>query len=141
MKGWLAALGLAMVLSGCSTAGPAAPTSPSLAGTSWVAEDIDGRGVLGGVQSTLVFDAAQRISGRAACNQYFGTVERGEGARLQLKPAGTTRMACPEPVMDQERRFLEMLGAITSYRSDSGALSLLDATGRVRIRLVTLPPR
>ena len=141
MKGWLAALGLAMVLSGCSTAGPAAPTSPSLAGTSWVAEDIDGRGVLGGVQSTLVFDAAQRISGRAACNQYFGTVERGEGARLQLKPAGTTRMACPEPVMDQERRFLEMLGAITSYRSDSGALSLLDATGRVRIRLVALPAR
>jgi len=141
VKGWLAALGLAMVLSGCSTAGPAAPTSPSLAGTSWVAEDIDGRGVLGGVQSTLAFDAAQRISGRAACNQYFGTVERGEGARLQLKPAGTTRMACPEPVMDQERRFLEMLGAITSYRSDSGALSLLDATGRVRIRLVALPAR
>jgi len=31
--------------------------------------------------------------------------------------------------MDQERRFLEMLGTITSYRSDSGALSLLDATG------------
>jgi putative lipoprotein len=141
VKGGLAALGLAMVLGGCSTAGPAGPTSPSLAGTAWVAEDIDGRGVLGGAQSTLVFDAAQRISGRAACNQYFGTVERGEGARLQLKPAGTTRMACPEPVMDQERRFLEALGTITSYRSDGGALSLIDATGRVRIRLVALPAR
>ena len=141
MKRRLAALGLAVVLGGCSTAGPAASTSPSLAGTSWVAEDIDGRGVLGGAQSTLVFDAAQRISGRAACNQYFGTVERGEGARLQLKPAGTTRMACPEPVMDQERRFLEALGTVASYRNDGGALSLLDATGRVRIRLVTLPAR
>jgi len=138
---WLAALGRAMVLGGCSTAGPAGSTSPSLAGTSWVAEDIDGHGVLGGTPSTLVFDAAQRISGRAACNQYFGTAERGEGARLQLKPAGTTRMACPEPVMDQERRFLEMLGTVVSYRGDGGTLSLLDATGQVRIRLVALPAR
>jgi len=81
---WLAALGLAMVLGGCSTAGPAGSTSPSLAGTSWVAEDIDGRGVLGGTPSTLVFDAAQRISGRAACNQYFGTAEQPN------KPARTT---------------------------------------------------
>ena len=138
VNGWRAALGLVMILGGCVTTGPA---SPSLAGTSWLAEDIDGRGVLGGVQSTLLFDAAQRISGRAACNQYFGTMERGEGGRLQLKPAGTTRMACPEPVMDQEQRFLEALGTITSYRSESGTLSLLDASGRIRIRLAPLPAR
>jgi len=141
VRGWLVALGLAVALGGCRTAGPESEHGAALAGTSWVAEDIDGRAVLGGVQSTLVFDAAQRISGRAACNQYFGTVERGEGARLQLKPAGTTRMACPEPVMDQERRFLEVLGTVASYRNDGGALSLLDASGRVRIRLVTLPAR
>lgn len=141
MKGWPVALGLAVVLVGCRTAGPAAPANASLAGTSWVAEDIDGRGVVGGVSSTLVFDAAQRISGRAACNQYFGTVERGEGGRLLLKPAGTTRMACPDGVMEQERRFLDALGAITSYRRDGGALSLLDAGGTVRVRLVPAPPR
>jgi heat shock protein HslJ len=137
---WLAALGLAVVLGGCSTAGPAGSMSPSLAGTSWVAEDIDGRGVLGG-KGDRGRETQQRISGRAACNQYFGTAERGEGARLQLKPAGTTRMACPEPVMDQERRFLEMLGTIVSYRGDGSTLSLLDATGQVRIRLVALPAR
>ena len=141
MSGRLAALGLAAVLAGCSTAGPggSGQASAPLAGTSWLAQDIDGRGVLAGVQSTLLFDAAQRISGRAACNQYFGTVERDEGDSLRLKPAGTTRMACPEPVMEQEQRYLEALGAVTAYRSESGTLSLLDAGSRVRVRLVPLP--
>ena len=141
MRGWLIALGLAMALGGCRTAEPDGESAATLAGTSWVAEDIDGRGVLGGVQSTLVFDAAQRISGRAACNQYFGTVERGDGGRLLLKPAGTTRMACPDPVMDQERRFLDTLATITTYRREAGALLLLDSTGTTRIRLTPLPPR
>ena len=141
MRGWLVALGLAVALGGCRTAGPESEPGAALAGTSWVAEDIDGRAVLGGVQSTLVFDAAQRISGRAACNQYFGTVERGEGGRLLLKPAGTTRMACADPVMDQERRFLDTLATITTYRREANALLLQDSSSRIRIRLTALPPR
>jgi heat shock protein HslJ len=141
VRGWLIALGLAVALGGCRTAGPDGETGAALAGTSWIAEDIDGRGVVTGAQSTLVFDAAQRISGRAACNQYFGTMERGDGGRLLLKPAGTTRMACAEPVMDQESRFLAALAAITAYRREGGALLLLDSTGTIRIRLTPLPPR
>jgi len=141
VRGRLSALALAATLAGCASGGPDAGTSPPLAGTAWVAEDIDGSAVLGGVSSTLVFDAAQRISGRAACNQYFGTVERGEGGSLRLKPAGTTRMACPDAVMAQERRFLDTLGAITAYRTEGGALLLLDASARVRMRLQPLPPR
>ena len=141
MRGWLIAFGLAVALGGCRTAGPGSESGAGLAGTSWVAEDIDGRGVLGETQSTLVFDAAQRISGRAACNQYFGTVERGDGGRLLLKPSGTTRMACAEPVMDQERRFIDALGAITAYRRERSALLLLDSSGTVKIRLAPLPPK
>ena len=141
MSARLAALALAVALGGCATGGPDRGTSAPLAGTAWLAQDIDGSAVLGGVQSTLVFDAAQRISGRAACNQYFGTVERGEGGILRLKPAGTTRMACPDAVMAQERRFLDTLGAVTAYRTEGGALLLLDSSARVRMRLQPLPPR
>jgi putative lipoprotein len=132
MSGRLAALGLAMLLAGCSTAGPggSGQTSAPLAGTSWLAQDIDGPGVLAGVQSTLLFDAAKRISGRAACNQYFGAVERGGGGALRLKPAGATRMACLEPVMEQERRYLEALGAVTAPHREQHAL----AAGRGRPR-------
>jgi putative lipoprotein len=141
VKLWLVALGLAVALGGCRTAEPSGQSGAALAGTSWIAEEIDGRPVLGGVPSTLLFDAAQRISGRAACNQYFGTVERGEGARLVLKPQGATRMACPQIVMDQERRFLEALSTITAYRRESHALLLMDGSGQVRIRLAPHTPR
>ncbi len=142
------AFGLAVVLVsvvGCSSmeAPPARqpPTiSPaSLVGIWWVAEDIDGGGVLDRVQSTLTFESPQRISGRAACNSYFGTVEPGRGTH-RLKPVGTTRMACPPPVMDQEQRFLTALGAVTGLRFDAGKLLLVDDGGRVRVRLAPLPP-
>jgi heat shock protein HslJ len=44
-----------------------------LEGTSWLAEDIDGAAVVDRVQATLIFDAGQKVAGRAACNRYFGT--------------------------------------------------------------------
>jgi heat shock protein HslJ len=51
--------------------GAVAPAS--LEGTSWLAEDIDGAAVVDRVQATLIFDAGQKVAGRAACNRYFGT--------------------------------------------------------------------
>ena len=92
------------------------------------------------VESTLSFDSAQRISGQAACNRYFGALEPGEGT-IRLKPAGTTRMACAPTVMDQESRFLAALGAASAFRREAGKLVLLDDTGRVRVRLAARSPR
>ena len=109
----------------------------SLVGIWWVAEEIEGQGVLDRVQSTLTFESPQRIAGRAACNQYFGSVEQREGT-VRLRPAGMTRMACPPPVMDQEHRFLSALGAVTGVRFDAGKLLLFDESGRVRVRLAPL---
>src|SRR5262249_58266224 len=102
-------------------------------GTSWRAEEIDGRRVLDRPDSTLTFDNAQRISGHTACNRYFGGVELGEGT-IQLKPGGATRMACPPAVMDQETRFWAALNAATTYRMEAGQRLLPDErrVGRVR---------
>jgi putative lipoprotein len=111
----------------------------SLVGTTWVAEDIDERGVIERVQSTLTFGSPQRISGRAACNQYFGSLEQQEGT-VRFRPAGATRMACAPAVMDQEQRFLSALGAVTTVRFDAGKLLLIDERGRVRVRLAPFPP-
>lgn len=129
---------LALLVLGCRAGAPAAP-APSLIGTSWRAEEIDGRGVLERVESTLTFDGAQRISGQAACNRYFGGLELGEGT-IRLKPAGTTRMACAPDVMDQESRFLAALGAATAFRREGGSLLLLDEGGRMRVRLAPRGP-
>ncbi len=92
-----ALLVMAGLATGCRSTEPAVPAA-SLIGTSWLAEEIDEQRVLERVGSTLSFDSAQRISGQAACNRYFGALELGEGT-IRLKPAGTTRMACAPAVM------------------------------------------
>lgn len=131
-------IALVMVVAmGCRSAD--APPPASLVGTAWRAEEIDGRAVLERVESSLTFDTAQRIVGQAACNRYFGTFELDEG-RIRLKPAGTTRMACPPPVMEQESRFLAALGTVTGFRREASKLLLLDESGRVRMRLAPLGP-
>src|SRR5262245_26808829 len=135
------ALAAVILIAGCRSADPAAsePSAGSLVGTAWIAEQIDGQGVLDHVQSTLTFERPDRISGSAACNRYFGGFELA-GSTVRLKPAGTTRMACPPPVMDQETKFLAALGAVTTYRRDANRLLLVDDSGRVRIRLVPVAP-
>jgi heat shock protein HslJ len=134
-------LAAVILVAGCRSAGsaPSGPSAGSLVGTSWMAEEIDGQGVVDRVQSTLTFENLERISGSTACNRYFGSFELG-GNTLRLKPAGTTRMACPPPVMEQETKFLTALGAVTAYRRDADRVLLVDDSGRVRVRLVPFAP-
>jgi putative lipoprotein len=152
MKGSWVALATSLVAMGCASGGvdetaraprdarPAesSPVATSLAGTAWIAEDIDGGGVADRVRSTLGFERDGRIFGNGACNRYFGTVKL-TGDRLQLTPVGSTRMACPPAVMDQETRFLAALAATVSFRSEDGKLVLLDQAGTTRVRLAPLP--
>jgi heat shock protein HslJ/membrane-bound inhibitor of C-type lysozyme len=133
------ALAVLLIVTGCRTPGPAAPTaaaSPSrLAGTSWVVEQVDGSDLVDGARATVGFDtAATRVSGRTSCNRYSARVTVA-GETLRIDQAATTKMACPAPVMEQERRFLAAIGAVTTYRREGDRLLLLDENGRVRLRL------
>src|SRR5262245_31547815 len=132
----LAAVGLAV---GCQSA-RATPPAASLLGTSWVAEEIDGRAVVERVESTLSFDTADRITGHTACNRYFGGLELGEGT-IRVKSTGSTRMACAPAIMEQESRFLDSLAAARAFRREDGKLLLLDDAGRVRVKLAPRVPR
>jgi heat shock protein HslJ/uncharacterized membrane protein len=130
-----------LLLPACRSAPPppaAAATHP-LVGTSWLAEDIDERGVVDRVQSTLTFDSAERVSGRAGCNQYFGRVGL-EVSNIAISRVGSTKMACPAAVMDQERRFLEALQAASSWDRDGDILLIFDGGRRQRLRLSRLAP-
>ena len=93
----------------------------SLAGSSWVLEDIGGAGVMDDARATLEFPEAGKVSGRGSCNRFFGTADV-EGSRIHLGPLGTTRMACPEAVMDQERRYLEQLQQAERFAVEGGVL-------------------
>jgi putative lipoprotein len=136
-----AALGLALLVAACRTSSPdvGGPVSAAtLVGTAWLVEDIGGRAVVDGVRSTLTFESAERVVGSTACNRYFAPVTLS-GATLRFGTGGSTRMACPPPVMDQERRFLEALTAVRTYRLAGATLHLLDETGRGVLRLTRSP--
>ena len=118
------------VVVGCCSAGavPVSARTPSeepmdLTGTAWIAEDIDGRGVIDTLQSTLRFEAEGRVSGTGGCNRYFGPVTIDGGA-LAFGPLAGTKMACPPAIMDQEQRFLAALAKVTRFETRNGLLYL-----------------
>ena len=127
---------VALWVAGCSLMQPNSTSTPKvdLIGGTWVAEDIDGAGVVDNAQSTLVFGNDGRVSGRGACNSYGGTADL-KGAQVIVGELMSTKMACAPAVMDQETRFMAALQATRTYRMDEGnKLVLSDATGRPRLR-------
>jgi heat shock protein HslJ len=93
---------------------------------------------LGGVATTdtrptLTFMAAGRVGGTTSCNRYSAPYRlAGEG--LSFGAAISTKMACPQPVMDQEVRFLRLLARIARFEiAADGALRLLADDGQAII--------
>jgi heat shock protein HslJ len=123
---------LGLVAAGCHkpAAAPAAPATPApapLTGSSWLLEDLGGKGVIDNAQSTIAFAEGGKVSGRGGCNRYFGTVEVS-GEKLHFGPMGSTKMACPPALMDQEDRFLKALQDAERYKMD-GAFLLIYCKG------------
>jgi heat shock protein HslJ len=104
-----------------------------LAGTSW---NLVGYGrpealtpPLAEAPATLDIDA-ERMSGSTGCNHY-AYAYTAEGKTLKFIEPGpiVTLMACPEPVMQQESDFLQVLGSITDYSLEGERLTLTGADG------------
>lgn len=103
--------------------------TPGLVGHKWIIEDIAGRGVIDNSPASLRFLANGRLAGNASCNRLIGSYTRKDH-KLSIEPTGTTMMACPKALMNQERRLLKMLPDITRYRiDDTGTLVLETADG------------
>lgn len=133
----LVLVGWALVsVSGCSLMEPNSPSTPKvdLIGGSWVAEDIDGKGVVDDAQTTLEFGPDGKVSGRGGCNRYSGTVEV-EGASIIVGQLISTKMACAPALMDQESKFLAAMQAVRTYKmTPENKLVLSDASGVQRLR-------
>jgi putative lipoprotein len=111
--------------------GGAADSPPAeLWGTAWRLADMGGASVLDGAEATLEFPERGKIAGKGSCNRFFGTAEiTGDG--LKLGPLGATRMACPEPVMAQEGRYLKALAGAERYSVEGDVLQIyLEGTDR-----------
>jgi len=88
--------------------------SPSLAGSSWVVTGLADAEPLAGHPVTFEFDEQGGITGDASCNSFGGECTI-EGDKITVTRVRSTRRACEEPVMSQERSFLALLGSAQTW--------------------------
>jgi len=80
-----------------------------------------------GTRLTLMFRDGE-VSGSSGCNRFHGSFT-AEGGALQIRPLATTRMACEDEVMTQERQFLQALESATTWGIVRGMLDVHRADG------------
>jgi heat shock protein HslJ len=67
-----------------------------------------------------------RLAGSSGCNRFMGRITVRPGGRVEIGPIASTRMACPEPLMAQERALFDALEAAEfAGLATGGALRML----------------
>jgi heat shock protein HslJ len=81
---------------------------------------------LSSINTTAIFSEDGNLAGSAACNQYHTTYLVND-SQIEIGPVATTRMMCPEPVMQQEMDYLNALQSAASYEIQGSDLILFNA--------------
>jgi heat shock protein HslJ len=100
-----------------------------LESTYWKLMEIGGMAAVGGAsvnEANLVLNAeGKKLTGSTGCNPLLGSYKL-RGGSLSFKPAGMTKMACPDALMKQEEAFIEILKETNKYRIEGETLELRD---------------
>lgn len=90
--------------------------------------------VVGGTTLTLAFESDGRLAGSSGCNDFRGSYTV-DGGRLRLGPVASARRHCAQPpgTMEQERRYVDALESVASYRIDGDRLELRTAGGALAV--------
>ncbi len=126
----------ALVSVALSTGSKAAAT---LAGSEWRPIEVEGAAIEGAPEVFLQFRGEGKVTGHGGCNRFFGSFTL-DGDRIEFGPFGATRKACPQPVMDREREFLDTLEKTTTFVRDRIRLSLFDSACNVAMKLIQTDP-
>lgn len=124
---------------------PPAPPPTKVIGAKWALVALAGQSPQGEQPITLELGVDGRFAGFAGVNQYFGEFRaedtgRGSGP-VSFGDIGATRMAGPEPLMSQERRYLELLRQADSFRAEAGLMDLsAGGTPLLRFRKLSASP-
>jgi heat shock protein HslJ len=121
-------LPFAVVLSACGDDEPSGPEA--LEGRSWILTQFvaeDGSTEIVDVGVDAEFDGSQ-ISGTSGCNRYNASYE-ASGNEISFGPIAGTQMACPEPQMTVEARYLQLLESVATFEVEGRAMSMADGEG------------
>ncbi len=96
-----------------------------LVGSAWQVVSLADSPLVEPERLSLNFVAPDRVAGSTGCNRMVGGFNlTGEG--MHFGTMSSTMMACPAPLMEQERRMLDALEQVTRFDiSDDGALYLI----------------
>lgn len=113
---------------------------PQLAGVTWKVTSFNNDrhavvGVLGTSNITMSFKDGT-VAGSAGCNSFHGTYST-DGPKLEVGPLATTRRACDEPLMTQEREFLAALASAVTWGIEGNVLDMHRADGERAIWAVS----
>jgi heat shock protein HslJ len=99
-------------------------STTDLAGTDWVLTAFDGNSPIAGTQLTIEFEDGQ-VSGNTGCNLFSGSYQV-DGDSISFSGLAWTERGCidPEGVMEQERRYMELLGAAERFELGEDELKI-----------------
>ncbi len=84
---------------------------------------LGGQRALRRTEITIAFGTDGHLSGSTGCNRYMGSYT-ASASDFSTSPLGNTRMMCPPPIGDQERRFLDALQTATAWEIRRSRLKL-----------------
>jgi heat shock protein HslJ/membrane-bound inhibitor of C-type lysozyme len=100
-----------------------------LEGPEWIVRSLAGEPIAGEVSVTINFLEDSRVAGSSGCNRFMGGYQlTGEG--LSFEQLAGTMMACPEPQMRTEQRFLGLMHDVMRFEIlPDKRLALITAEG------------
>jgi len=110
----------------------------TLPGSAWLVKTFAGQTPVADHAITFEFDNEGNIAGDGSCNRFGGSCKI-EGDKIEVGPLRSTRRACEPEVMQQEHKFLALLGAAATWAMDGDELVLTAPEGEIRARRA--PPK
>jgi len=99
-------------------------TMGTLAANEWQLASIDGQPPPAGAKLPVIHFERDTIRGFSGCNRFTAPIKETAPGVIEVGPSAATRMACPGPEMDLERKFLAELGQVNGYTFLAGRLAL-----------------
>jgi heat shock protein HslJ len=109
----------------------------TLPGSAWQVKTFAGQTPLADHAISFEFDNEGNIAGDGSCNRFGGSCKI-EVDKIAVGPLRSTRRACEPDTMQQEHKFLALLGAATTWAMDGDELVLTAPEGEIKAQRVQL---